>query len=62
MVGLIPMSMDGLSPVLLMLISNRFKYLAMSGTEMYRRNTRLGGFSLEMTADEEEATDLANAR
>ncbi|TQF29762.1 hypothetical protein [Bradyrhizobium sp. UNPA324] len=54
MVGLIPMPMDALSPVLLMLICNRFKFLAMSGTEMYRRSTRLSGFRLEMTLEEEE--------
>jgi hypothetical protein len=54
MVGLIPIPMDALAPILAMLIGDRFKFLAMSGTELYRRSTRLTGFSLEMTMEEEE--------
>jgi hypothetical protein len=49
MAGLIPM--DALAPILAMLIGDRFKFLAMSGTELYRRGTRLTGSRLEMTLE-----------
>ncbi len=58
MVGLIPIPMDALAPILAMLIGDRFKFLAMSGTELYRRSTRLTGFSLETTMEEEEPSGV----
>jgi len=51
MAGLIPIPMDALAPILAMLIGDRFKFLAMSGTELYRRSTRLTGSRLEMTME-----------
>jgi hypothetical protein len=54
MVGFLPIPMDVLPSVLQMLIGDRFKFLAMSGTELYRRSTRLTGFSLEMDMEEDE--------
>jgi hypothetical protein len=56
MVGLIPI--HALAPILAMLIGDAFKFLAMSGTEPYRRSTRLTGFSLEMTMEEEEPSGV----
>jgi hypothetical protein len=60
LVGLIPIPMDALAPILTMLVGDRFKFLAMSGMQMYRRSTRLTGFRLEMVTmeqDEEEPLD-----
>ncbi|SRR6266702_5076288 len=54
LVGLIPIPMDALAPILTLLVGDRFKFLAMSATEMYRRSTRLTGFRLEMTIEEGE--------
>lgn len=53
MVGLMPIPMEALAPILQMLIGDRLKFLAMSGTELYRRSTRISGFSLEMTMKDE---------
>jgi len=50
--------MDALSHILNMMLGDRFKFLAMSGSEMYRRSTRLIGISLEMTMEGEEGTAL----
>jgi hypothetical protein len=58
MAGLIPIPMDALAPILARLIGDRFKFLAMSGTELYRRSIRLTGFSLEMTMEEEEPSGV----
>ena len=58
MVGLIPIPMDAWLPILKMLNGDRFKFLAMSGSEMYCRSTRLTGFRLEMTIEGEEETAL----
>jgi hypothetical protein len=54
LVGLIPIPMGALAPILTLLVGDRFKFLAMSATEMYRRSTRLTGFRLESTIEEGE--------
>jgi hypothetical protein len=55
LIGHILIPMDGLPSILQMLIGNRFKYLYMSGSELYRRRTPLTGFSLEMILTDEES-------
>jgi hypothetical protein len=54
MVGLISIPIDALPSILQMLIGGCFRFLAMNGTNLYRRSTRLSGFRLEMTMQEED--------
>ncbi len=57
LVGLISVPMDALPPILQMLIADRLKFIAISGTQLYRRTTRLNGLRPEMNMEEEDGAE-----
>jgi len=46
--------MDVLPAILQMLISERFKFISMSGKKFHHRRARLHGFRLEMNLTEDD--------
>jgi hypothetical protein len=53
-VGLISVPADALSPILQMMIGERFKFVIMHGTHFIRRRSSLRGFRLEMKIDQDD--------
>lgn len=52
--GLVSLPMDALSPILQMLIGERFRFLAMRGTRFSHRRAALRSFRLEMNIDADD--------